>query len=84
MPFLVHTPAGLKEAIAVADGDQAIWCFSSALTKVDFATSGRGNLTRFDWTPSDDGFSEAIARAVATVQEHHPGQSVWVEHVSRA
>jgi hypothetical protein len=80
MVFLAITPEGLVESIRIAAGQAAVWCGSDAITEAEFNTLKEKNITRFTYSLRDAD-EETIARAVATIEEHHPGQHIWVEHV---
>jgi hypothetical protein len=76
MVFLAITPAGLADALRVAKMDDAVWCGSDAITDADYATLKHPNLSRFIHKLGDRAL---VARAIGTIEEHHPGQSIWVE-----
>lgn len=79
MAFLALTPAGLVEALRVRrDKPDAVWCGSDAISEVDYAALREANVSRFVYPllgQSDD----VLARAIDTIEEHHPGETVWVE-----
>ena len=81
MPFLALTDNGLAEA---TDGSRitsaAIWCGSDLLTQEQHAELlKRGfDVTRFSYDLSNAAVDQ-IAKAVDTMTEHHPGETVWVE-----
>lgn len=79
MNFLAITPAGLAEALRVATATDAVWCGSDAITEEAFAELKAPNLSRFNYSLSGDGAKEAIEGALGTIEEHHPGQRIWVE-----
>lgn len=76
MVYLAITPAGLADALHAAKADDAIWCGSDAITEAEFSQLGRPNLTRFIYPLGD---RQLIADAISTIEEHHPGQRIWVE-----
>jgi len=79
MAFLALTPAGLAEALRVrGDKPDAVWCGSDAISEVDYAALREANVSRFVFPllgQSDD----VLAGAIDTIEEHHPGETVWVE-----
>jgi hypothetical protein len=81
MVFVAVTSAGLTEALRRAVGDDVIWCGSDAISEAEYSQLKRPGLSRFDYSLAnlelDDG-------AIATVEEHHPGQTIWVEAAPRA
>ena len=81
MVFVAVTAAGLAEALRRAASDDAIWCGSNAISESAYAAMKRSNLTRFNYSLAD---LELDDGAIATVEEHHPGQTIWVEAAPRA
>lgn len=79
MVFLAITSAGLADALRAARTDDAVWCGSEAITEADYATLKQPNLSRFIYELGD---RRLIDDAVDTIEEHHPGQTIWVEAVS--
>jgi len=80
MVFVAVTQAGLAEALCRAGSDDAIWCGSDTISETEYAAMGRPGLTRFNYSLAD---LELDDGAVATVEEHHPGQTIWVEAAPR-
>jgi hypothetical protein len=76
MIFLAITPTGLADALRVATTADAIWCGSDAITEADYAAREPKNVSRFNYQLGD---RLLLEDAVGTIEEHHPGQSVWVE-----
>jgi len=83
MVYLVIDPATAGEVIEVAQKiGSAVWVGSDAMSHNEhyrIAASGV-NLTRFEY-PLSGVSAEVIAEALATVAEHHPGESIWVQHM---
>jgi hypothetical protein len=81
MIFLARTRGGLEDALrAAAPIGAAVWCSSDALPDPEYHRRALPRLTRFDHgiaTP------EELEDALATIVEHHPGESVWVEALTR-
>ena len=80
MVFVAVTSAGLTEALRRATSEDAVWCGSDTISEAEYAQMKRPGLTRFNYSLAglelDDG-------AVATVEEHHPDQTIWVEAAPR-
>ena len=55
------------------------WCGSGAITEADYATLKQPNLSRFIY---DLGDRRLIDDAIGTIEEHHPGQTIWIEAAS--
>ena len=81
MVFVAVTPAGLAEALRKAASDDAVWCGSDAISEAEYAQISRPHLTRFNYSLAD---LELDDGAIATVEEHHPGQTIWVEATPRS
>lgn len=81
MVFVAVTSAGLAEALRQAASDDAIWCGSNAISEAEYAEMRRPGLTRFNYSLAD---LEPDDGAISTVEEHHPGQTIWVEAAPRA
>lgn len=81
MVFLAITPKGLADATNLTSKTgEAVWCGADALSEEQFDVSASKNVTRFVHSLKGESPS-LIEDAVATIAEHHPGQSVWVEAV---
>jgi hypothetical protein len=81
MVFLALTKEGLREALSLASQLKcAIWCTNTAITEQEFAAINGQALTRFDYSFSLSD-SQALADALSTIREHHPGDKVWVEGI---
>ena len=80
MVFLALTQEGLAEALRIANAqDCAVWCGADAMSEEQFdSASGPKNLTRFAYS-LQDADAEVLAGALATIEEHHPRERVWVE-----
>ena len=76
MVFVAITSAGLAEALRRATSDDAIWCGSDAISEVDYARLRRPNLSRFSYSLAD---LELDDGAIGAIEEHHPGQMIWIE-----
>ena len=81
MVFVAVTSAGLAEASRRAASGDAIWCGSDTISEAEYATMKRPDLTRFNYSLADLELNDG---AIATVEEHHPGQTIWVEAAPRA
>lgn len=79
MVFLALTPVGLAEALrARGDTSDTVWCGSDAISEADFAALEDVNVSRFMY-PLRGEPSDVLAGAIDTIEEHHPGETVWVE-----
>ena len=76
MVFFARTSQGLAEGLRRAAGREPVWCTASAIAEADYSKLGAGNLTRF----AESAASQSLAEMLDTINQHHPGESVWVEH----
>lgn len=76
MIFLAITPTGLAQTLRTATENNAIWCGSDAISEADYAARQWPNLSRFAYSLEE---RVLIDDAVSTIEEHHPGQTIWVE-----
>jgi hypothetical protein len=81
MVFVAVAPTGLAEAPSRASSGDAIWCGSDSISEAEYAATKPPGVTRFNYSLAD---LELDDGAIATVEEHHPGQTIWVEATSRA
>jgi hypothetical protein len=77
MPLLARTRHGLESAIA---NGQVVWCGSELVSAEEHRrlVQDGANLTRFTYSLAEL-TPGLVERAVATVQEHCPGEEVVVE-----
>ncbi|OYD52398.1 hypothetical protein CGK74_18140 [Thauera propionica] len=77
--FLAISPQGLKEAVQLASPTGSpIWCGSDAVSESEFQSLAGQSVTRFIY-PLKDEPADVIDDALATIEEHHPGATIWVE-----
>ena len=82
MVYLALTAQGLQEILAAPEAVKApVWCGADALSEVEFEKLERGNVTRFTYS-FVNADKAIIERALSTIEEHHPGESIWVESVA--
>jgi hypothetical protein len=81
MVYLALTPQGLREILNASDSvTTAVWCSADALSEAEFEKLERGTVTRFTYSFADTD-KATIQDALATIEEHHPGERVWIESV---
>ncbi len=79
MAFLALTSVGLEEALRVRrDTADVVWCGSDAISEADYADLEGVNVSRFIY-PLQGEPRDVLARAIDTIEEHHPGETLWVE-----
>ena len=82
MVYLAIEPRAAIEAIRLAiETGWIVLMGSDAITPEEqkrYSLSGV-NLTRFSY-PLANATSEIVADALETIEEHHPGEIVWVQH----
>lgn len=79
--FVAVSSVGLAEALSRASSGDAIWCGSDTISEAEHAAMKRPGLTRFTYSLAD---LELDDGAIATVEEHHPGETIWAEAAPRA
>lgn len=79
MVFLAITPNGLKDALReAARSGTTVWCGAGAVSERDFDALKVPGLARLDY-PIEERDPLALAVALDTIDQHHPGEVVWVE-----
>lgn len=79
MVFLALTPKGLSDALRLkVDAGLAIWCGSAAISAEDFERQKLFGMTRLNYSPGESE-RQSIECALDTIEQHHPGETVWVE-----
>ena len=79
MVYLALTPRGLREILDALEATKTpVWCSADALSEAEFAKLDRSNVTRFTYSFTDAD-QATIQGALATIEEHHPGERVWIE-----
>lgn len=81
MFYLAITPEGLSQALHVAGNDDAVWCGADAISETAWAALPASNCTRFVHELRD---RVLLDDALSTIEEHHPGQTIWIEAASPA
>ena len=85
MVYLALDRTSALEAIALAaSGGHAVWVGADAISKEEhrrFSAEGV-NLTRFRYALAGASRS-VVEEALVTMEEHHPGQTIWVQHVAK-
>jgi len=81
MVYLALTPQGLQEILDTPEAAKMpVWCGANALSEAEFVKLQRSNVTRFTYSFANCD-KATIQRAVFTIEEHHPGERIWVEGV---
>lgn len=79
MVYLALTRQGLREILdALEAAKTTVWCSADALSEAEFEKLERGNVTRFTYSLANAD-KAAIQDALATIEEHHPCERVWIE-----
>ena len=82
MVYLALTPQGLNEILATPEvANVSVWCGANALSEAEFAKLERSNVTRFTYSLASPD-KAPIQRALSTIEEHHPGERIWIESVA--
>lgn len=84
MVLLAITPAGLADAMRLASEAKAsVWCGADAVSDEEYKARSWPGLSRFIY-PLQGASAETLARAIDTIEQHHSGETVWVEARSEA
>jgi hypothetical protein len=79
MVYLALTPRGLQEVLAAPEAAKmSVWCGADALSEAAFEKLERANVTRFTYSFMNAD-KATIECALSTIEDHHPGESIWVE-----
>jgi hypothetical protein len=82
MVILAISASGLQDALRLTESrDADVWCGADAISEVDYVALKNHRLSRFTY-PLQGESVETIAGAVDTIEEHHPGETLWVEKCS--
>jgi len=73
MVYVAISSAGLAEALRKATSDDTIWCGSDTISEPEYENLKRPNLTRFNYSLAGLEMGDG---AIATVEEHHFGQTI--------
>ena len=76
MVFFARTQQGLGNALQWAAGREAVWCTATAITEAEYLKIGVVGLTRL----AEAAAAQSLSQVLDTINQHHPGESVWVEH----
>ena len=83
MVFLVLTRAGYDQLVSSTDISGAtLWVNDDVLTRSELEALRKKGVNVTNFTNHVVPGTDDVARAVGTIEEHHPGQRVWIEHVS--
>jgi hypothetical protein len=83
MVYLVLEPRAASETIRLANETGcSVWVGSDSITPEEHNCLVRAGakVTRFSY-PLANVTGEIVAGALETIEEHHPGEIVWVQHV---
>ncbi|OGB46138.1 MAG: hypothetical protein A3F76_13155 [Burkholderiales bacterium RIFCSPLOWO2_12_FULL_65_40] len=79
MVILAISTAGLQDALRLAEGrDANVWCGADAISEAEYAALKNSRLSRFIY-PLQGQEPDVLAGAIDTVEEHHPGETLWIE-----
>ena len=82
MVFLALTPAGLRQAIKLAETQAlSIWCGADAISEADYAKLGGFDVSRFIY-PLVGEPKDVLQDALDTIAEHHPNATIWIEQAA--
>ncbi len=82
MVLVALEPLAAAEAIRIAkQGGCSVWVGSDAISEDEHKrlTNAGTDVTRFAY-PLAHASHDAIQDALATVEEHHPSEVIWLQH----
>lgn len=81
MVYLAFTRQGLQEILDAPEAAGTdVWCSADAISQEEFNQLNRINVTRFIY-PLKNADDAAMKYALSTIEEHHPGERLWVERI---
>jgi len=86
--FMVYLALNRNSALSIlavaVRGMDDVWVGSDAITEGEYQRFGSEGveLSRFIY-PLTGESDEVIQDALSTVEEHHPGEIIWVQHVPK-
>ena len=81
MVYLALSPNSARKVVELAiNSGAAVWVGSDGLSDAEYNEAGESGvkISRFIY-PLVDADAGTIERAIATVIQHHPNETVWVE-----
>jgi hypothetical protein len=83
MVFLVLKPESVSDTVRLAKqrGD-SVWVGSDAIRSDEHQDLVRDGVkvTRFSY-PLTTATVDVVADALATIEQHHPSETIWVQHI---
>jgi hypothetical protein len=84
MVYLAISPQGLTEALSTAKlTGHSVWCGCDAISDAEYQQNELKNLSRFIY-PLQNAEPSELEGALATIAEHHPNETIWVESRTEA
>jgi hypothetical protein len=80
MIFLAITPNGLADALRSATENDHVWCGSDAMPE-EQREALKTKVSVFTYSFTGAGAGGNLQGAIWTMEDHHPGHTVWVEQV---
>jgi hypothetical protein len=83
MVFLILEPQAVSDTVRLAKQcGHSVWVGSDAITSEEHQNLVRDGVkvTRFAY-PLANETADVVADALATIEEHHPSEIIWVQHV---
>jgi hypothetical protein len=84
MVYLAISRQGLADALQAAEvSGHAVWCGSDAISEKQYQDGHFKNVSRFIY-PLQTADASQLEGALATIAEHHPNETIWVESRTEA
>lgn len=73
------TAKGLQDALRLSAAHEVnVWCGTDAISEAEYEAIQDSHLSRFIY-PLQGQEPHVLAGAIDTVEEHHPGETLWIE-----
>lgn len=83
MIYLAITPNGLADALRSANENDHVWCGRDAISE-EQSEALKTKVSVFIYPFTGDKADSDLQGAIWTMEEHHPGHTVWVEQAPSA
>lgn len=85
MPYFALTRQGYDQLVRACGGSppSPLWVNTGILSSSELSGLRAQGLEVTDFARAVPLQGSGLADAIGTIEEHHPGSSIWVEHVAQ-